>query len=163
GASLYAFGVRNPFTLVLRDDGALFIGDVGENSFEEVDLATQVGENFGWPLCEGPCPQPPPDPSFVDPIHGYAHGDSTFNDQDPEPNPDSGEAIMVSAFYQGNAYNGLFTGKLIYNEFFAGWVRLLSLGQGNAVTGDEHLGHLEELTGLHENPVDHLLYGQSLF
>jgi len=96
-------------------------------------------------------------------LHGYAHGDNTFNDQDPEDNPVGGESIMVSAFYRGSQYSGALTNKIIYNEFFAGWVRLLTLDVLDRITKDEHIGHLTGLTGLHENPADGLLYGVSLF
>jgi glucose/arabinose dehydrogenase len=159
--SIFALGLRNPFTMVVdQNNGGVFIGDVGSNIFEEINIL-QRGANFGWPNCEGPCD--PFNPSFVDPIHGYADGDTTFNDEDPLPNPQGGKAIFVSAVYQGTQYNGLLTGKLIYNEFFAGWVRLLTTGPMGDVLADQHIGHLEGLTGLHTNPADGLLYGVSLF
>jgi glucose/arabinose dehydrogenase len=52
---IWAYGLRNPW----RDSfdpstGDLWIGDVGQNSFEEVDHAgTARGRNFGWHLLEG--------------------------------------------------------------------------------------------------------------
>ncbi|MCE9624812.1 MAG: PQQ-dependent sugar dehydrogenase, partial [Deltaproteobacteria bacterium] len=157
----YVRGLRNPFTIVVDDEGDLFLGDVGASSFEEIDCVYQAGENYGWPNCEGDCE--PFNIAFQDPLHGYAHGDNTFNNQDPEANPTGAESIMAAAFYQGTQYGGVFTDKLIYNEFFAGWVRLLSLNVLDQVTKDEHIGHLTGLTGLHENPADGLLYGVSLF
>ena len=42
-----------PFVLMcIPDTGALFIGDVGSGTREEVDIATG-SENFGWPYYEG--------------------------------------------------------------------------------------------------------------
>ncbi|MBI5182654.1 MAG: PQQ-dependent sugar dehydrogenase [Nitrospirae bacterium] len=50
---VWAYGLRNPFRFnVHPDTGALFIGDVGANTREEVDISTG-GENFGWPYWEG--------------------------------------------------------------------------------------------------------------
>ncbi len=41
---------------LMPDSGVLFIGDVGQDLYEEVDLAHNGGENFGWPIVEGPVP-----------------------------------------------------------------------------------------------------------
>jgi glucose/arabinose dehydrogenase len=51
---VWAYGLRNPFRFgVDPANGALWIGDVGENSREEVDHAPGGGLNFGWPRYEG--------------------------------------------------------------------------------------------------------------
>lgn len=50
------YGLRNPFRASFdRANGALFIGDVGENSLEEINIATAgaSGLNYGWPNFEG--------------------------------------------------------------------------------------------------------------
>src|SRR5262249_36808963 len=119
--SIFSLGVRNPFSSVVDEDGDLFFADVGNDTFEELDCAYAVDapENYGWPICEGPCN--PVNPSFRDPTHGYRHGDSTFDDQDPAPNPTIAEALMMNTFYQGSQYNNLFTDKYIYSEFYHGW------------------------------------------
>jgi glucose/arabinose dehydrogenase len=158
--SIFSLGVRNPFTLVFAADrGLLIMGDVGENLFEEINLVNRGG-NYGWPSCEGPCD--PPNPSFTDPVHGYFHSNATFYDEDPLPNNEGPKSIMVSAIYQGDQYGGALTDKLIYNEFFGSWIRLATLGPGGVVVADQHIGHLEGLTGLHTHPVDGFLYGVSL-
>jgi glucose/arabinose dehydrogenase len=162
--SIFSLGVRNPFSSVVDEDGDLFFADVGNNTFEELDCAYVVDapENYGWPFCEGPCTTSHPE--FRDPTHGYRHGDSTFDDEDPAVDPTgNGEAIMINAFYQGTQYNGLFTDKYIYSEFFHGWVRLLELNQFDIKVSDQNIGHLEGLISLHENPADGMLYGVSLF
>ena len=57
---IYASGLRNPFRMsVDRGSGDIFIGDVGQNLFEEVDriaAATTTLTNFGWNLREGSHP-----------------------------------------------------------------------------------------------------------
>jgi len=51
---VFCFGLRNPFRFQIDpQSGRLFIGDVGEDLFEELDVASG-GENFGWPFREGP-------------------------------------------------------------------------------------------------------------
>ena len=50
---IYAFGFRNPFRFSFdskNDD--LYVGDVGQNDIEEVDIVVRGG-NYGWPIKEG--------------------------------------------------------------------------------------------------------------
>jgi aldose sugar dehydrogenase len=51
---IYAYGFRNPFRLTFTPDGKLLVADVGQNTWEEVNLVT-AGANYGWFLDEGPC------------------------------------------------------------------------------------------------------------
>jgi glucose/arabinose dehydrogenase len=53
---VYHYGLRNPFRFNFDSvTGDLFIGDVGQNSFEEISVApaNRAGTNFGWPAFEG--------------------------------------------------------------------------------------------------------------
>ena len=61
---IWSYGLRNPYRIVLRpgsgahlpeagQPGAIYIGDVGNGAWEELDVATKGGENFGWPILEG--------------------------------------------------------------------------------------------------------------
>jgi glucose/arabinose dehydrogenase len=50
---IYAFGFRNPFRFSFdRGTGALYLGDVGQNDIEEVDIVVKGG-NYGWATKEG--------------------------------------------------------------------------------------------------------------
>ena len=52
---IVAYGLRNPFRFTQRPGtDELWIGDVGWNTWEEMDVVTQPGQNFGWPCNEGP-------------------------------------------------------------------------------------------------------------
>jgi glucose/arabinose dehydrogenase len=63
-SKVWALGLRNPFRVTLKPGsgssnpadakpGVLYIGDVGYNTWEEINIATKPGMNFGWPLFEG--------------------------------------------------------------------------------------------------------------
>src|SRR5262249_38497051 len=52
---VWAYGLRNPFRFHIDDPGQqVLISDVGENTWEELDLAATGGLDFGWPMREGP-------------------------------------------------------------------------------------------------------------
>jgi len=52
---VYEYGLRNPWTYDYdASTGTLAIADVGNSSYEEIDVTTDAARNFGWPLYEGP-------------------------------------------------------------------------------------------------------------
>ncbi|GJQ35200.1 MAG: glucose dehydrogenase [Anaerolineaceae bacterium] len=57
GNEVWAYGLRNPWRLSFdRVTGDLWIGDVGQNQYEEIDYlpaGSPGGANFGWSLMEG--------------------------------------------------------------------------------------------------------------
>ena len=61
---VWALGVRNPYRMTLRPDtgshdalvgdpGTLYLGDVGYNTWEDLHVVKQGGQNLGWPAFEG--------------------------------------------------------------------------------------------------------------
>jgi glucose/arabinose dehydrogenase len=76
-----ARGLRNPWRFSWDSNGDLYIADVGQNRYEEVDYVAggnAMGLNFGWHVMEGThCYQPTtgcPTTGFVLPVAEYAHG-----------------------------------------------------------------------------------------
>jgi glucose/arabinose dehydrogenase len=52
--AVWAYGLRNPFTLAVQaGTGRMHINDVGEFTWEEIDVAARAA-NYGWPASEGP-------------------------------------------------------------------------------------------------------------
>lgn len=49
---IYALGLRNPWRFSFDSQGRLFVADVGQDLFEEVDIVT-AGGNYGWRIREG--------------------------------------------------------------------------------------------------------------
>jgi len=92
---IWALGLRNPYRFSFdRETGDLYIADVGQNAFEEVnvELAPDAGSvsplnpggaNYGWDLLEAnACTDPGnplcDDPGFRAPVHAYPHPDVPF-------------------------------------------------------------------------------------
>lgn len=81
---VWGLGLRNPYRMTLRKGsgstdpsegrpGTLYIGDVGWNQWEEVNVCYEGGMNFGWPLFEG-----------MEPIASYTNA-LTENRDAPNP------------------------------------------------------------------------------
>ncbi len=81
---IWAYGVRNPWRCSFdRETGDFWIGDVGQNHWEEIDYMPKgkgSGANYGWRLREGDIDTPMKDvggPSphgAIDPVYVYKHG-----------------------------------------------------------------------------------------
>lgn len=106
GAAAYVFasGLRNPFRFDFDPrTGLLWVGDVGQNTFEEVDVV-RVGDDLGWPRCEaraprGRCPGP-----TVPPVHVYrASAD--------------GASVTGGVFYEGTALGPASDGAYFFGDF----------------------------------------------
>ncbi len=51
-SKVYQLGLRNPFSMGFAQDGRLFIGNTGWDSWDEIESG-HAGANFGWPYYEG--------------------------------------------------------------------------------------------------------------
>jgi len=78
---IWALGLRNPWRFSFdRQTGDMFIGDVGEETWEEINFipaGSGGGQNFGWSCMEGPdvfkqeaCEE---DAKYIPPIFAYHH------------------------------------------------------------------------------------------
>lgn len=66
---IYLLGLRNPFRFSFKPNtNTMYIGDVGENTWEELNVG-QKGGNYGWNVTEGTSS----DQRFVNPIFTYQH------------------------------------------------------------------------------------------
>jgi glucose/arabinose dehydrogenase len=121
---IWAFGVRNPWKFTFDDPslggtGAMLIGDVGQNLFEEVDYQPPGvgGRNYGWRVREGfhahITTKPPAYPPLIDPILEYDHT--------------VGNSITGGFVYRGVALGAPYKGRYFYADFVAGRVWSTSL------------------------------------
>jgi len=107
----YAWGLRNPWRFSF-DGEDLYVGDVGQRSYEEVDIV-EHGGNYGWNVWEGThcfggetCPVDTPDSEpFTGPIIEYPHGDA----------PVSGVSVIGGYVYRGGEIPGL-AGRYLFGD-----------------------------------------------
>lgn len=115
---IWALGLRNPWRFSFdRQTGQLFIGDVGQENWEEIDLQkanSRGGENYGWRLMEGRhCFNPASgcnDGSLLLPVLEYNHRDTT-------PNPNC--SITGGYRYRGVQIPTL-AGRYLFADFCSG-------------------------------------------
>ncbi|MBI1355066.1 MAG: tandem-95 repeat protein [Acidobacteria bacterium] len=125
-----ADGLRNPFRMAIRPGTEeLWMGDVGESTFEEVDRIADINddvvENFGWPCYEGVgefAPGQAANPSVcggvtqTPPVFQYDHGSPTFAGDACSPGQ-NGSSISAVGFYTGGNYPAEYVGALFLGDF----------------------------------------------
>ncbi len=141
---IWADGFRNPWRFSFeRGTGRLFVADVGQDKFEEVDLV-QKGLNYGWNIMEGAhCFNPPSGCNMTGltlPITEYDHSE--------------GEVIIGGYVYHGTAIPAV-VGAYLFADFSNGkiweltensgtWTRTLLLTTGRNISsfGQDAAGEL---------------------
>ena len=125
---IWSFGLRNPWRFTfdptwLGGTGAMLIGDVGQNAFEEIDYepARLGGRNYGWRLREAAHDfNPGTTPAFtplVEPIFEY---DNTFG-------AGGSRSITGGYVYRGTALGAAFRGRYFYADFISGRIASIAL------------------------------------
>ncbi len=147
--SIWAAGLRNPFTFAFDSaSGAMFINDVGQSSFEEID-AGRAGANYGWPTTEGDFIQSF-FPNFTRPIYNYAHS---------APHPFGGISIIGGAFYQPSTFSFpvSYTGDYFFADLANGWIDVRDAATGTVTNfADNPTGQI--IVALAEGTSGQLLY-----
>jgi hypothetical protein len=123
GNEVWARGLRNPWRWAFdAAAGLIYIADVGQNRFEEVDVAAAgtAGLNYGWPITEGSAcfPADPCDKTGQTlPVLEYGHA--------------AGCSITGGYVYRGSAIPDL-AGRYFYSDFCSGFLRSFRLAVGRA-------------------------------
>lgn len=111
---IWAYGLRNPWRFSIDSaSGRLYIADVGQDMWEEVDVATatQGGQNYGWNIMEGmhcynasSCTEQ----GLALPVLEYSHAE--------------GCSITGGFVYRGTRVPGV-VGRYFYSDFCSGFLR----------------------------------------
>ena len=125
---IWATGLRNPFRWSFdAPTGRLFLGDVGQDAWEEVDIITKGGD-YGWSWLEGthtyvspPAPTTPPGTGFtpIAPIFEY-----------PRSGTISGNVITGGIVYRSGALSELY-GKYIFADYGSGQIVAMTEAGGS--------------------------------
>lgn len=134
----------------------LFIGDVGWEEWEELDVAKVGGLDFGWPCSEGarentpyanlsplmgPCAEPA---SWTRPTMAISHqwADSSH------PSGLRGNSITSGPFYLHSQFPGVWQGRQLIADFYRGWIRAATFDAQQQFLSSDELA-----TGM-QGPVD---------
>lgn len=113
---IWAYGFRNPWRFTFDPPtGRIWLGDVGENSWEEINIIRK-GRNYGWPRMEGnECFSPntcdTTGLNIVPPLYVYEH---------------FGSASITGGFVYRGPSNPSLVGKYIYADFITAEVSALT-------------------------------------
>jgi glucose/arabinose dehydrogenase len=122
---IWAYGLRNPWRFQFDSfTGKLYVGDVGADSWEEVNIISKGG-NYGWPNCEGKCV--PASAKYIDPIYSYPH---TLN------GAYQSSAITMGPVYHGSMFPESYQNKIFYGDYSRGTIRTLSVDTNGNVTSE---------------------------
>jgi glucose/arabinose dehydrogenase len=126
---VWAYGLRNPWRFSFDPaNGDLWIGDVGQGTWEEVDHAPARagGRNYGWSQREGSHEFKGPRPKgAIDPVLEYDHAGGACS-------------ITGGVVYRGARIPAL-RGAYLYGDYCGGWLRGLRL-RGERVTEQRDFG-----------------------
>jgi len=154
---VWAYGLRNPWRFSFdRATGDLYLGDVGQNAWEEIDYqpaSSAGGENYGWNLmegdghCYGGADCLAPGLGLVRPVIDY-------------PNPAEGCSVTGGFVYRGQSIPGL-QGTYLYGDFCSGAVLSFRIALGVAASRADLTaalgGPLEGLSSFGEDGAGELL------
>ena len=123
---VWSYGLRNPWRFSFdRANGDLYIADVGQNQFEEIDVSSAdagggKGVNYGWSIMEGThC------------FHAARCDQTGLTLPVLEYNHNQGCSVTGGYVYRGSAIPEL-QGHYFYADFCQGWVRSFRYAGGVA-------------------------------
>ena len=124
---IFAYGLRNPWRFSFdRESGELWSGDVGQNTYEEIDII-EKGKNYGWDCREGMHPYQPSSErskrcddasNLIDPVWEYGRSE--------------GISVTGGYVYRGKALPDL-VGWYVYADYGSGNIWALRMENGKAV------------------------------
>jgi glucose/arabinose dehydrogenase len=153
GWRIEGYGLRNPWRFSFdRETGDLWIGDVGQSAWEEIDRTPRSSpglENYGWDVYEGTHRYEDKDLNpaghLVEPVHEYGH--------------EQGCSVTGGFVYRGEKLPGA-RGRYFFGDYCSGTVWSLGLAGGKVVNLSQ-AGHVPGLSAFGEDAAGEL-YAASL-
>ena len=145
-ARVWAFGLRNPFRIafdpIRPGPGHLWVGDVGQNTWEEIDVV-RAGDDLGWPQCEGFEPDAECPGDSVPPVHVYRH----------PGNPGESVSVTGGVHYDGAQFEEGYRGDYFFGDYGLDRVFRMRVNE----TRDGFVGEREVFASDAGNPVEFLV------
>jgi glucose/arabinose dehydrogenase len=116
--AIWALGFRNPFSFAVQPGtGAMMVGDVGGEQFEEINLI-QRGGNYGWPVIEGPRTWQTAPAGYRDPLYAYNHS--------------VGCSVIGASFYNPAVatFPQRYHGKFFFADYCESYIKVLNPESG---------------------------------
>lgn len=142
---IWAIGVRNPWRIWFDDD-LLYVADVGQGSWEEVNVvdAAEPGIDYGWDIMEGPdCHEPSSgcDRSGKElPLISHAHSDGFCS-------------ITGGVVYRGSDITEL-RGRYLYTDLCEGRLRAIVTDGDTVLDSDDLSDEVGQVSGVWSFGVD---------
>jgi glucose/arabinose dehydrogenase len=124
---VWVYGVRNPWRMDFDDaTGDLWVADVGQNAFEEIDLLPAAdgagrGANLGWNEMEG-----------AHPFEGGSNPDGGVLPVFEYDRSDGGCSVTGGVVYRGSAVPAL-VGAFLFTDYCDGRLRAIRAAGGQTV------------------------------
>jgi glucose/arabinose dehydrogenase/chitodextrinase len=127
-SKVWLYGVRNPFRFAVQPGtGDIWFGDVGWNTWEEVNDGTR-GANYGWPCFEGTGRTPGyqsfsqcatlSNSAVTAPYHTYDHSST-------------GTAVIGGPFYSGTLYPAQYRGNYFFADYTGNFIKRVVFDEAN--------------------------------
>ncbi|HEY8778096.1 MAG TPA: PQQ-dependent sugar dehydrogenase [Gaiellaceae bacterium] len=150
---IIGLGLRNPWRLSFdRANGDLYIGDVGQGNWEEIDYRPRASistlANYGWRAFEGRARYSNTalgPGQLVAPVYVYSHADSNCS-------------VTGGYVYRGSAVPSA-AGRYFFGDYCSGMVWSLRIQDGNAVDVRREPFSVSSLTTLGEDTAGELYFG----
>jgi glucose/arabinose dehydrogenase len=130
----FAMGLRNPYRFSIDHvTNNLFIGDVGEGAWEEVNVipAGEAGLDFGWPTCEGP---------NVRGGSGACNAQGATAPTFPfSSTPDDIKSVVGGVVYRGTCMTSM-GGQYFFTDFHRARIQTFTYQEGQTPTPTDHGG-----------------------
>jgi len=150
---LHAKGFRNPFRFTLRPGGGIALGDVGWNSYEEINLIGAGGVSYGWPCFEGSTRTP----SYQELSECQAQYATVHQGPDHEYPHGGGLAVMAGPTYTGTAYPAGYRNSIFFGDYAGGFIRRLVPNGGGGYSSVDFAGDWAG-TAIEADPDGNLAY-----
>ncbi len=187
-SKVFAYGLRNPFRFDVRpgtgstnaadgNPGQIMIGDVGWNTWEEMNVLNTPGMNFGWPCVEGPNNNDPY--QAASPAHngcgsvGSGTNPASWSaptswwhhswDELAFPPGVHGNAAVGGCFYADTLWPASYRGRFFFADYVGSWIRAATFdGAGNLVAMIDFATDMDSPVDLRTNPVNGDIYYVSI-